>query len=485
MKRNFFTETAPLRFGTSGWRGVLGSEITWPRLQAVLVGIGRWIEAQGAQGESILIAHDRRFFGDAFAREAMRIFREMGLRPQCAAQPLPTPVLTRTLAREGMAFGICFTASHNPSEYHGVKVFVAGGASAPSDETRKIETFANSESCRMRSGGIRPPTKSLCSASRTDLTERYLEDLFQFLDRGVFVRRRVHVVYDAMHGAGTGVLDALLTRIGVDVQGLHLGFDPRFGGLVPEPSPTRLRALSQRVCNQRKFVLGLATDGDADRYGAVDSRGEFLLPTQALAILVDHLVRTGRVTTGISVSVALGSLVERVAAGYGLPVLRRPIGFKYMAADFAAGRSDLAGEESGGFALAAWSRDKDGILAGALLAEVVAASGGCLRTKLRDIEAKHGKRVCSRKSVSICERIRERLRQLEQAPPGRFEGARVRAIETLDGIRFDLDDGFLMFRASGTEPLLRIYAEAPSKRALDRRFAAGAHALGIERLHAD
>lgn len=485
MNRNSSPETAPLRFGTSGWRGVLGCEITWPRLRAVLVGIGRWIEAQDAQEQTILIAHDRRFFGDAFTCEAMRIFREMGLRPQCAGQPLPTPVLTRALAREGAAFGICFTASHNPSEYHGIKVFIAGGASAPSDETRKIEAFANAELCRMHGAEILSPTSGPPAKARTDLAERYLEDLSKFLDRGAFERRRIHVVYDAMHGAGAGVLDKLLTQFGVDVQGLHLDFDPRFGGLVPEPSPARLRELSQLVCKRRKLVLGLASDGDADRYGAVDSRGEFLLPTEALAILVDHLVRTGRVATGISVSVALGSLVERVAAGYGIPVVRRPIGFKYMAADFAAGRSDLAGEESGGFALAAFSRDKDGILAGALLAEVVAASGGCLRTKLRALEAKYGKRVCSRKSVSVCDATRERLRRLEQAPPGRFDDARVRSIETLDGVRFDLDDGFLMFRASGTEPLLRIYAEAPSKRALDRRLAAGARALGVDQLHAD
>lgn len=490
MRRNLQSSSAsrtPLRFGTSGWRGVLGSEVTWTRLRAVLVGVGRWILEQGAGEQPILIAYDRRFFGSAFAAEALSILCEMGLKPICVTQPIATPVLTRAMARERIAFGICFTASHNPAEYHGVKVFIDGGASAPSAETRKIENWANAAlreaPGRAAAAGTRS-SEAPPAAWRSDLTQRYIEDVLQFLDRRALARRRVRVVYDALHGAGAGVLDSVLTQSGVEVRGLHLACDPRFGGLAPEPSPGRLRGLAQEVRKQRGLVLGLASDGDADRYGALSSDGKFLLPTEALAVLLDHLVRTGRVATGISVSVALGSLVERVALGYGLPVLRRPIGFKYMAADFAAGRSDLAGEESGGFALAAFGRDKDGILAGALLAEVVAASGVCVRTRLRELEAKHGKRVCSRKSVSISEPIRERLAQLAQKPPDRFGGFRVRAIEQLDGIRFDLDDGFLMFRASGTEPLLRIYAEAPSQRALEQRFAAGARAIGIEALQA-
>jgi phosphomannomutase len=234
----------------------------------------------------------------------------------------------------------------------------------------------------------------------------------------------------------------------------------------------------RRVRRQPGLRLGLATDGDADRLAAVDADGSILSETELLGLLVDHLARTGRATRGVAISVATGSLLERVAAHYGLPCVRRPIGFKHLTAALAAGEADVAGEESRGFAWAPFARDKDAILAGALLAEIVAITGAPLRQRLHELEQRHGAPACGRLSVPYGRVAARALTRLEQHPPRRFDGARVLRVDARDGLRLSLEDGFVLWRVSGTEPLLRVYAEAPTRRALGRRLAAAADRLG-------
>jgi phosphomannomutase len=220
-------------------------------------------------------------------------------------------------------------------------------------------------------------------------------------------------------------------------------------------------------------VLGIATDGDADRFAVVDTGGRVLSETEAVALLVDHLARTGRIECGVAISIATGSLVERVALSHGLRVERHPIGFKHLSRALGAGGVDVAGEESGGFALGRFGRDKDGILAGCLFAEMLALDPTSLAERLTALERRHGRRLCGRSALAGSDRVRSALAELLAEPPERIEGDPVRRVERGDGLHLALDDGFLMLRASGTEPLLRIYAEAASVGALERRLAAG------------
>jgi len=310
-----------------------------------------------------------------------------------------------------------------------------------------------------------------------DLVESYLADLLQEIDRSALRRAGLAVVYDALHGTGAGVLDAALRRCGVGVLTLHGDPDPTFGGFAPDPAPERLRALARALRTRTGLRLGLATDGDADRLAVMDSAGGCLSETVTLALLLDHLARTGRARRGVALSVATGSLVERVASHHGLSVKRLPIGFKYLTEALLDGSADVAGEESGGFAWEPFARDKDGIFAGCLLAERIATMRRPLHVCVRELERQFGASECGRISVPATEAACQALASLTEAPPRRLGRAAVLGADTSCGLRIELADGFLMLRASGTEPVIRLYGEAPNARRLALRLAAGARLL--------
>jgi len=455
-----------LRFGTSGWRGVLGEEFHFAGARALAAALARFAGAPGRRPR-ILVAHDTRFLAERLAEEAAAVLAGAGARPELARGATPTPVVNHALRVRRAAAALVFTASHNPPAYQGLKVLLPWGGGAPDGVSARLAAAAERT---LRRG---EPPRGPVPAARFDPLPGYLAALERRLGR-LPRGRRLRVVYDAIHGCGAGVLDRALEAQGAQVELLRGEPDPRFGGVAPDPTPARLAAVARRVRRLRGLRLGLATDGDADRIAAVDADGSILSETELLALLVDHLARTGRATRGVAISVATGSLVERVARHYGLRCVRRPIGFKHLTAALAAGEADVAGEESRGFAWAPFARDKDAILAGALAAEIVAASGAPLRARLAELAKRHGAPACGRRSLPLGPRPRAALARLERSPPRRFDGARVVAVDGRDGLRLALEDGFVLWRASGTEPLVRVYAEAPTPRALAQRLAAAA-----------
>ncbi len=458
---------APIRFGTSGWRGILGEEITLPRLRAALHGVARWLAREA--GREVVVAHDTRFLGERMAGLAVRVLAAQGARPVLGKGALPTPVAARAVLRRRAAGAVVLTASHNPPEYHGLKVLGPWGGTIDDATARRIEGWIRR---------ARPAEPAPGSPLRpVDLRAPYLRELLRRFDRERFEGARLRVVYDAMHGAGAGVLDTALERLGARVELRRGEPDPHFGGVAPDPTRERLRPLVRELRGKRGRWLGLATDGDADRFAAVDSDGRVLSETEAAALLVDHLARTGRARRGVAISIATGSLVERIARSHGLPVSRHRIGFKHLSRALVSGEADVAVEESGGFCLAGFAHDKDGILAGCLLAEIMAVSKAPLRARLTGLVKQHGPSACGRTALPAEARAREALARLRAAPPGRVDAAPVRRVSAEDGLHLALDDGFLMLRLSGTEPLLRIYAEARGPRLLRRRLLAGAALL--------
>jgi len=475
MSRPRGPEVPPLRFGTSGWRGVLGEDFTYPRLRRVLHAVARWIR-EGQGGRRVVVAWDTRFQSAPMAEIAEAILRARGLDPLVARGPLPTPVAAHAVTRRRAAAGLVLTASHNPPEYHGLKVIGPWGGAIRAPDARRIEALAQE--------ALADPEPQLSApragrAPRLDLVAPYARELLGRLDREALRRSRLRVFYDAMHGVGAAVLPEILRRVGLRVELRRGEPDPRFGGAPPDPLPAHLRRLARELRGGRGLRLGLATDGDADRFGALDADGRMLSETEALALLVDHLARSGRLRRGVAISIATGSLVERVAAEHGLRVSRHPIGFKHLSGALVSGEAEAAGEESGGFAWAPLGCDKDGILAGCLLAEIAAATGEPLRARLAALERRFGRLACGRRAHPATPALRERLEKLLLDPPSRVDGRPVRTLSPEDGLRFGLDDGFLMLRASGTEPVLRIYAEAPGRRALRQRLAAGSDLLGL------
>jgi phosphomannomutase len=463
----------PIRFGTSGWRGVLADDFTFERAHAVVLGVARWLR-ESAVSRPVFVAHDRRFLGERFARLAAAVLHAEGIRPILVRGAVATPVVSHGVVRTRAAGALIFTASHNPADYQGLKVLGAAGGSLMGGATRRIEELAAQA---LNEGGAANASLCLVKPWAGDLVERYLADLLQEVDRSALRRAGLAVVYDALHGTGAGVLDAALRRCGVKVLTLHGDPDPTFGGFAPDPAPERLRALARAVRTRAGLRIGLATDGDADRLAVMDSTGRCLSETMTLALLLDHLARTGRARRGVALSVATGSLVERVASHHGLSVKRLPIGFKYLTEALLDGSADVAGEESGGFASEPFARDKDGIFAGCLLAERIATMRRPLHVCVRELERLFGASECGRTSVPATEAACQALASLTEAPPRRLGREAVLGADTSCGLRIELADGFLMLRASGTEPVIRLYGEAPDARRLALRLAAGARLL--------
>jgi len=455
-----------IRFGTSGWRGILADDFHFAGARAISAAVARWVRDSGPRPR-VVVAHDTRFLGDRFASAAARVLTAAGIRPIRARGPVPTPVASFAVRHRRAAAGIIFTASHNPPEYHGLKIVGPWGGGPTDEITGRLEVWAEEV---LASG---PPPEAEPRGGSVDLCGPYLEQLLAQLDVSSLRRSGIHLFYDALHGTGAGVLDEALRRCGLVVELRRGDRDVYFGGESPDPVPERLRPLSREVRNAKGLRLGLATDGDADRFGVIDADGRPLSESAALALLVDHLARTGRVRRGVAISIATGSLVERVARSHGLSVRRFPIGFKHLTGALVEGEADLAGEESGGFAWGRLARDKDGILAGCLLAEAVAKTRAPLRARLVELEREHGRSACGRIAIAADERAGRGLAALRGSLPSRVDGARVVGCDEADGLHITLEDGFLMFRASGTEPVLRIYAEARGPRLLSRRLRVG------------
>jgi phosphoglucomutase len=458
----------PIRFGTSGWRGVLGEEFTFERARAVVRAVAEKVcETAPPARRRVVVAHDTRFLGERLARMACGVLRAAGVRPVAARGPTPTPVASFAVRTRRAAAGLIFTASHNPPEYQGIKIVAPWGAAAPEPFTRDVERRA----ARILAAG--PPLEAGAGAAPANLVGPYRRRVLEEIDLDVLRRSRLRVVYDALHGAGAGVLDAMLAEAGVTVTLQRGDPDPRFGGGAPDPVASRLLDLVRAMRRAPVRALGLATDGDADRFAVVDAGGRLLTESEGLALLVDHLVRTGRVRRGLAISIATGSLVERMARAHGLAVERHPIGFKHLTAAMREGRADVAGEESGGFAWAPLALDKDGILAGCLLAELAASLGTPLRMQLRRLQRRFGTSACGRIALPRAEHAPDWQARLRAALPRRLDGVRVTEVSERDGLHAQLEDGFLLVRASGTEPVVRVYAEAPSASALARRLRAG------------
>lgn len=460
----------PIRFGTGGWRGVVGEELTFPRLRALLHAVARWTLAQHA-GRRVVVARDTRFLGRRMVDTAVAILAEHGLEALVARGTAPTPLVAHAVRRQSAAAGIMFTASHNAPDYQGVKVLGSWGGVVCDEQVHEIERLAGAELADAR------PPRDAPSFQEIDLASAYRDDLLAVIADGPLASTPLAVRYDAMHGTGAGVLDRVLEAAGVAVHVRRAEPDPNFGGVAPDPVAASLQDLAEAVAASKAPCLGLATDGDADRFGVIDGDGRMLTATEALALLVEHLAAQGRVDGKVAISMSTGSLVERVAESHGLQVVRHPIGFKHLTHALSSGNAALAGDESGGFALAPVALDKDGVLASCLMAEIAAAAGGCLRARLDVLEERHGHSVCGRAEVPGTPDARQRLSKLVATPPGRVDGCAVREVRTEDGLYFRLDDGFVMIRASGTEPVLRLYAEASSREFLDRRLISAAQQL--------
>jgi phosphoglucomutase len=462
-----------IKFGTSGWRGILAEDFTFANARLVCQGIAAYLQQEGLSPRGVVIGYDTRFQSEAFAAAAAEVMAGNGITSYFTDRDCPTPVVSFAIRAGQHAGGITITASHNPPEYNGIKFSPATGGPAPSPVTNAIESLI---------GALAPAavkTMPLAAAREQglvrDLDPRpaYLQHLKTLVDLEVLKGSGLRVIVDVLYGTGRGYLDAFLREAGVQVETLHGYRDAYFGGHRPEPSAEFLHDLSRRLPAAGAH-LGLAVDADADRFGVMDAAGDYLDANLILGLLFDYLIETRGWDGGVARSVATTHLLDRIAARHNRPVYVTKVGFKHLGKYILQDQVVMIGEESEGFSMKGHLPEKDGILAGAMVAEMVARKGKGLPELIQDLFARVGPVYNWRLNFSLQPEIKARLLARLQTPPQRFAGLAVKEHITLDGHKYVLEDGsWVCFRPSGTEPVVRFYFEASSLDELEQLKGAG------------
>jgi len=457
-----------IRFGTSGWRAVIADEFTFENVRRATEAICSSLKGSHSDDTrlTLIIGHDTRFMGERFMEVAAEIARKKGFRVLQCESAVPTPALSHAIRSERALGGINFTASHNPPEYQGIKFSTADGAPALPEVTQKIEAaIAGSEQASDTEGGSIEPY---------DARTGYLADLTGKINLKAIAAGRGRYAYDPLWGTGRGYLDKLLRNNGLEVETIHDWRDVTFGGQAPEPGEEHIGELKELVTS-KKYTLGLATDGDADRFGVIDRGGEFIQPNQLIALLTDYLAESRGWTEGVARSVATSHLVDRVARERNLRLYETPVGFKYIGELINEDKIILGGEESAGLSIKGHYPEKDGILACLLAIEAVTVRQATLTEQLDGLYQRVGKLENARIGVKLTPGVAEKLKEKLAEDPAELAGRKIDNINRLDGVKFLFADhaSWLLMRPSGTEPLVRIYAEAESKKDVDALLEAG------------
>lgn len=449
-----------IKFGTSGWRSVIARDFTFGNVALVTEAICGYLKTQESGADRpIIIGHDTRFMGEEFAQAAADVASKKGFRVLICREPVPTPAMSRAIISQDAAGAMNFTASHNPPEYQGIKFSTSDGAPALPDVTSVIEQ-------RIESAATIPDADG-GSIEELDPKGDYLRDLRSKVDIDLISRAAGRYVYDPLWGTGRGYLDKLLRDEGLIVETIHDWRDVRFGGQAPEPGEEHLSELRQSV-EGGNLTLGLSTDGDADRFGVIDSNGAFISPNDLIALLADYLAESRGTSKGIARSVATSHMVDKVARARGLKIYETPVGFKFIGELIKKGEIILGGEESAGLSIDGHYPEKDGILACLLATEAVAARGTSLSEQLAILRKELGGLESARIGVRLTDDVGARLKERLAADPVNIGGRRVREINRLDGVKFIFDDqSWMLMRPSGTEPVVRIYAESETKADLE------------------
>lgn len=450
----------PIAFGTSGWRALVAEDFTQDRVAVVSRAIAEHLlEEQGA-APHLLIAHDTRFLGREFAETAAATCAASGIRVTVATTPLPTPVVAFEILRRQLSGAINITASHNPYQWNGVKFSPAWGGPALPETTRDIARRANAflrdgERERMS----REEARSHGLWQDEEVGDAYRLALVRLVDVDCIRRSGVTIAADLLWGTAQGFLDRLLREWGVLGPVFHQGHDPYYGGGRPEPVPECMSEMIARL-QQGGVALGVGCDCDADRFGVCDRDGTFFVPNVVLPLLADYLVTHRGMTGKIGRSVATSHLLDAVARHHGLELVETPVGFKYLGEMIARDELLIGGEESGGLSIRGHVPEKDGVLACLLVVEMVARTGKSLHELLNDLFVRVGALYPLRRDVHLTTAQQARLKETLVAPPSQVAGLRVERIEKMDGLKLYLQGGgWLLVRASGTEPVVRLYAE--------------------------
>lgn len=467
-----------IKFGTDGWRAVIAETFTFENIRLVSQAVADYlIKSTTTDHLEIVIGFDTRFLSDRFAIEVARVMAANGIIAHLARADSPTPAISYNIVHKKAAGGVMITASHNPPRYNGFKVKAAYGGAASKEQTQAIQHHLVAVGERF-GANLMDYKKAIDQGliRRFDPAWTYYEHLTtNLIDMDVLSNGELEVVVDSMYGAGRGVLREILSRTRTKVYELHGEMNPGFGGLHPEPLGRNLRQLISTVQNSTVH-LGVATDGDADRLGAVDERGNFVDPHTIMSLAVRHLVEKRQLTGAIAKTISSTLMLNRLAKKYNLPLYETPVGFDLIAKYMITDNILLGGEESGGISIKGHIPEGDGILMSLLLMEIIAEAKVPLSELIADLQRQVGPTVYKRNDIRLEHPIAkaEMVKRLVDAAPATIAGESVVKIDNYDGVKYHLaDDGWLLIRPSGTEPVLRVYAEANSETAVNEMLKTG------------
>ncbi|GAB4413424.1 MAG: phosphoglucomutase/phosphomannomutase family protein [Anaerolineae bacterium] len=474
-----------IRFGTDGWRAVIAETFTFENVRLVSQAVASYlidVAEPGIQPE-IVIGFDTRFLSDRFAAEVARVMAANGITAYLARADAPTPAISYNIVHKKAAGGVMITASHNPPRYNGFKVKAAYGGSAPKHQTQAIaqKLYSLHEPHGMNLMDYKL-AEERGLIRKFDPAWPYYEHLTtNLINMDIISNGELKVVTDSMYGAGRGVFREILSRTRTKIHELHSDLNPGFGGIHPEPLGKNLKELITTVQNENAH-LGLATDGDADRIGAVDERGNFVDPHTIMALSVRYLVEKRKMSGAIAKTISSTLLLNRMAKKYGLALHETPVGFDGIAELMLTDDVLLGGEESGGISIKGHIPEGDGILMGLLLLEIVAEAGVPLTELIADLQATFGPTVYQRSDIHLKNSVskEDMTKRLVDKAPVEMAGERVVKVDSYDGVKYHLaDDSWLLIRPSGTEPLLRVYAEAGSEEAVKVMLQKGRELAGV------
>ncbi len=464
--------SSPIKFGTSGWRGLIAKEFTFDNVRLAVQAIAEHLVGGLKRGELlcpggkpvVIIGHDTRFLGHEFAIATAEVLHGNGIQPLLCDRDAPTPVIAHSIRARRAIGGINLTASHNPAPYQGLKFSSSNGAAAPPEVTGAIEE--NVRGLISRGWQFDEKAVGTVQFKTFDPRPSYVKQLHKLVDFETIRRAKLKVAVELMYGTGRGYLDTLLEDAGAKVTRFHDELNPLFGGHHPEPNAEGMAEVREFVIKNRASI-GLGLDGDADRFGIVDADGAWLTPNQILALTLFHLKKNRGWTGSVVRTVPTSHQVDSIAQILGVKVHETPVGFKYIGALMESEPVIVGGEESGGLSVKGHVPEKDGILACLLMAELVAYERRSLGAILGEIEKQTGPFFTDRINLPIAPEKKAVILEKLAAGPARIGMFQVRKFITTDGYKFLLDGNeWVAFRASGTEPMIRCYIEAKSSKHL-------------------
>lgn len=444
----------------------MGEEFTFQNVRIVVQAIAKYMRKRFAgENISVIVNYDTRFLSERFAFEAAKVLSHNQIHTYLSDRDAPSQAQAYQVIKRKAHGGINFTASFNPPEYNGLKFNTESGAPALPEVTDQIEKNIRHLNKDFPFCPYYPKSEYI---EKINLQQDYLMFIQDKIDFELIRKSKIRIAADSLYGTSREYLDEILEENHIPIEELHGYIDPYFGGLTPSCTEENLGELKKFI-KEKKCQLGIATDCDGDRFGIVDEKGNFIDPNLVLSLLLEYLIENKNWRGGIARSVATTHMIDRIAREYDCPLHKTPVGFKFLADLFLKDQIIFGGEESACIALKDHLPEKDGIIAGLLVAEMMAASGKKISEHLDDLFKKYGKRVGEQRTIPLTLDSERILRKLRNHPPSQLDGRKVINVEIIDGIKLDFsNDDWILLRRSGTEPMIRCYAEAGTQKDVKR-----------------